>query len=1429
MDALFTGQDTKSKAVKSEIALKRRAVTDMRRFAIQLGSYIFSSEKEAAKKPSAWHVEADTYQDQYDVAYDAVETQKAVLASVPDGDVAQHASATQTLMNLQFEASKLADQLDPLANKEVPMSVRNVINALYPMLTDEVGIELIGVPEVDLLFHQAIIPLSKISRCVDMIAMARNEALKAAGKLEGIVMSANITGAMKSLRKATKAREAAPLPNAHDPSKTFPPEWCPPRLRETTGLGGGSYVGLKLSRHNLLSPDDDEASQPEGVFLENKDILDAVEKVEVFWNLNMQLYKGIALQRKFVMFLSACMVTDKDNFAKLIEARYPQGSTNFDIAAKSLKKNVQAIKHQVRGLSDVLKGCSIQTAAMNSEISVWKKEWLMEKAKKAPNTVDGVVPFIIKLGGAASTEAERSAKLAEVIQRCSVYYPLKIHKKAFKGNDLVKFITLIQEFCKGELQLSEYAKDVLDAYYPHPMLEKVDFQDCFADDLNELFSQAGAKSTDIVETIKKMDISAWKIQDACNFANAASAPDSIKTAFKTLVDSAKKAAKLARVYYFQGKSTPPTYELVALMKEDNSLLGKIKSAFGMKSPQVALPEEVNQAVKIVEAGLSELRAHELTLIKQSAELSKIKNDIYIEWLEGSSQETVGGETRLTVDMKAENHDAPVIKDAGKDAKGNQKNLGSCERMVKAYIASNPTTRDLQAGMRLLKRINDGTESLREHLRTRKSPQTRGAIADFVALTLFPEEADEPQRIEAENYMKEQLIAQTKPTSFLKVESVTDSSPKKKSSKSSFKRSGSMSTEKKQVLNAAVRTPKKRRDLARWLISICLQHFPTELAKPRARKGSMKRSSSIANDDEDLAGFGFGDAGGDNENASTKTSMAIYKKAVKEVTALMPDQTEREKTLADALAAFTELCTLEDTLDAAEKSFSSVSVVDPTPVPIPSAFWGESFRTFFNVVGIDEFPVLKLTRVPKFDQTLVAACEPYAKVTRIVNENRMLYSQFMKTARPIIPESKQHLLSTTDQATQFVVDAFKDYLKSCKSAIVSETQNFKLIISWAKPTSMPTGKETAEELMAKMLQDVQVDDSQLKANLIPGAKLPTLSANVKDALAALAVLTRSLLPPDEPDAPMQMKENHKKLKEISKALEEMSDPKAKKATIVETPLALLELPPIKGNLLAPYQKVDEPQQLSLPALSSMVTSPQPSFALRAVRQSYCHSQEVAVYAVESTKEMEEHKVKVAGSNISLNVAMDYVTSKPWKLCNKICKALTGDGIAELVVGASIPGMQQLMAIQKTYKIAKAAWKLGNLIRTKAIQKGARTAASNYKMAHAQHIDEIFTSDRRELDDFVKASDQFTSDIAAMLKDVNMNASKIENSINEFQADDLLLTTKVKRGGMLGGAKDFVWGKKKVTTVIERETRVLTITLPKALHLIHVSHQQTAQEI
>ena len=71
------------------------------------------------------------------------------------------------------------------------------------------------------------------------------------------------------------------------------------------------------------------------------------------------------------------------------------------------------------------------------------------------------------------------------------------------------------------------------------------------------------------------------------------------------------------------------------------------------------------------------------------------------------------------------------------------------------------------------------------------------------------------------------------------------------------------------------------------------------------------------------------------------------------------------------------------------------------------------------------------------------------------------------------------------------------------------------------------------------------------------------------------------------------------------------------------------------------------------------------------------------------------------------------------------------------------------------------------------------------------------------------------MSTMLHDVVENARTIQEMIYHFQAGDLIETKKVKRSGMFGGAKDFVFGKKKKTFVTERESRVLTITLPEAL--------------
>ena len=287
-------------------------------------------------------------------------------------------------------------------------------------------------------------------------------------------------------------------------------------------------------------------------------------------------------------------------------------------------------------------------------------------------------------------------------------------------------------------------------------------------------------------------------------------------------------------------------------------------------------------------------------------------------------------------------------------------------------------------MRLFKQILDGTTSLKEHLRTRKAPQTKATIADFVSLTLFPEETDAADRKEAESYLKVQLIAQ------LSSDLSDDAPAGRKGSKPS--RRASISVQDKLLLDVVVRTANARRTLVRWLVSLCLEKYEAKLQKPRARSSSMRRASGMSKDGEEFGGSGDATAGG-NPESSTKESLKVYKSAVTEATALKT-KSERASIMADAVAEFTKMCEEEDARETAETAMQIVAVTDPTALPIPPKFWSDSFQTFYNVVGIDEFPIIKLTRVPTFDQILVTACKPFAEMTQIVNQNQTLYCQFI---------------------------------------------------------------------------------------------------------------------------------------------------------------------------------------------------------------------------------------------------------------------------------------------------------------------------------------------------------------------------------------------------------------------------------------------------
>jgi hypothetical protein len=314
---------------------------------------------------------------------------------------------------------------------------------------------------------------------------------------------------------------------------------------------------------------------------------------------------------------------------------------------------------------------------------------------------------------------------------------------------------------------------------------------------------------------------------------------------------------------------------------------------------------------------------------------------------------------------------------------------------------------------------------------------------------------------------------------------------------------------------------------------------------------------------------------------------------------------------------------------------------------------------------------------------------------------------------------------------------------------------------------------------------------------------------------------------------------------------MTAEKAQRLSIRETPLEILQQPPFKQNLLAPFPNVGSPAQLSGEALSSMVASPCPSFALTSIRMAYSLSPEVARYAMsEQAKNQRVDRVLVTGSSDKKGVsfalfcddldpkqpeskkpevsstffdrglasAVGLGKTKTSALMTILCKTSKHLLPANMVMAEVIslaPGMNIMNSIFKTYLVAKAAWRLGNTIRRKLIERSAAKASTDYKLAYFQTIAETATKNYKELDYFVTASSDYSGDLAQMLTHCSRAGAMLEAFLDEFKGSNLERIHIRGHKGVFGGAKDFVFGKKRRTEEILRETRVLKLTLPSTL--------------
>ena len=126
-------------------------------------------------------------------------------------------------------------------------------------------------------------------------------------------------------------------------------------------------------------------------------------------------------------------------------------------------------------------------------------------------------------------------------------------KRASKDHELAKFVNLMAMFCEEALDLDPDEKEVIDAYYPNPLLELLDFEDCVVDEVNELFLDVSMAVLEAIKKIDELDQITFKLFDQCSFdkefEDQSDKPTNMTEALRRVANNAKKHNKRARIYY----------------------------------------------------------------------------------------------------------------------------------------------------------------------------------------------------------------------------------------------------------------------------------------------------------------------------------------------------------------------------------------------------------------------------------------------------------------------------------------------------------------------------------------------------------------------------------------------------------------------------------------------------------------------------------------------------------------------------------------------------------------------------------------------------------------------------------------------------------------------------------------------------------------
>ena len=198
-----------------------------------------------------------------------------------------------------------------------------------------------------------------------------------------------------------------------------------------------------------------------------------------------------------------------------------------------------------------------------------------------------MIEHLTDITRASSSKADRTAAMENVQTKSEEFFTAKNRKKKMDKAGQTKFVNFLLKFCDDPecLDLTPNAILVVKAYFPTPLDECTDFDDCIVGELNDIFAESEMLAQQIENTFANLDADVWDLMLDCKFKKDKVA-NNLQQSFKDLAQELKRHNKKGRVHVFKTETKPPTFELAALVKKEE--WGRVKAFFGADVGRVSL-------------------------------------------------------------------------------------------------------------------------------------------------------------------------------------------------------------------------------------------------------------------------------------------------------------------------------------------------------------------------------------------------------------------------------------------------------------------------------------------------------------------------------------------------------------------------------------------------------------------------------------------------------------------------------------------------------------------------------------------------------------------------------------------------------------------------------------------------------------------------